>query len=225
MLANLNRETSFEKVGFIVDSFKPPKPLTMSPSGPTKVSDYRLSFCDEPKWKQPEWKEPQEIDQEKRMQTFLSLLSKKKWKSICKALNETSYDKFNLALTINDMPERFRNRAFEQLGCHWYHIVMDYISEVQMNKDKFDPNSGFPAAATPQFLETLPKSMQRCNVCYCGFETGEDIIQKSCGKHVLHRNCLMQLMELDELPIHGLCDCNTAGHGPAGWRKALSTRL
>ncbi|KAF2181301.1 hypothetical protein K469DRAFT_692169 [Zopfia rhizophila CBS 207.26] len=188
----------------------------MPPSGPTKVSDYRRSMND----KDLKWNEPEEIDQWKRMQTYIALLSKKEWNSIYEVIL-TMDDLFDIALTINDMPEYFREKLLSRMKYHIYHTVVDYITEIQMNKGKFDPNSLFPVVATPQFLETLPKPMRRCNVCYQGFSGGKDIIQKYCGRHALHRHCLMRQMERNDLPLHGPCDCNTAGYGPSGWRKEM----
>jgi hypothetical protein len=68
--------------------------------------------------------------------------------------------------------------------------------------------------------------MQKCNVCYNGFDIGQDIIQKSCGKHVLYRACLYAGKEGNQLCLYGPCDCNTAGLDFAdtgslnGWREA-----
>jgi hypothetical protein len=112
MLANLNRESSFEKVGFIVNSFKPSKSLTMSPSGLIKVSNNGASSkekqWEEPEEEEPEWLELEDVDQEQRMRNYLSLVLKKTWNSISPVLTGMIDDKLLLAMAVNDIPESFR---------------------------------------------------------------------------------------------------------------------
>lgn len=153
-----------------------------------------------------------EIQPEQRMRTYISFLSKRTWVSVRDELNERRKDT-NMAQMMNDMRQRFRIPALEQLAQK--HISIDKDWE-QLQRDRFrnDPDEVFPLVATRWLLESLPDSMTKCNVCGDDFIRGEDIIKTACGKHSLHLFCLTAQLNEGEVPLYGPCDCDSDEMSP-----------
>jgi hypothetical protein len=116
----------------------------------------------------------------------------KSWSSCCEVLNEIPKNNEHVpAIAINDMHEEFRLKALqrlEQLGSLYLGIV-SIISQIQMDKRRYDPKGLFPCIATDEFLDTLPSPAPKCNICNEQFKEGHDIIKKGCGEHGLHSEC------------------------------------
>ncbi|KAH6883881.1 hypothetical protein B0T10DRAFT_463246 [Thelonectria olida] len=160
---------------------------------------------------QSQWEEPDEVDQEKRMRTYIALLSATSWNET-KPILAGIHDKFYFALAINDMPELYRFKASTLLNPWRAKAVNEIITMIQPNKTKYDPKSVFPIVATDEFTKTLPAQAQRCYICNIRFNVYQNIIWKSCGEHTMHSYCLRELLTANELPLVGPCGCNTAGY-------------
>lgn len=160
---------------------------------------------------QAQWEEPEEVNEEKRMRNYITLLSATSW-SETKSILSGIGDNFYLALAINDMPEIYRYKAVNLMNAWRGKAVREIIIMIQSNRAKYDPKSVFPIVATHDFLETLPDQAQTCYTCGIGFSGYENIIWKSCGKHTLHSYCLRELLQANELPLVGPCGCTSPGH-------------
>ncbi|KAM5349217.1 hypothetical protein ACJZ2D_017199 [Fusarium nematophilum] len=162
---------------------------------------------------QTRWEEPNEVDQERRMRTYIELRSATSWDET-KSILASIRDIFYFGLAVNDIPEVYRDRTVSHLNAWRAKAITEIITMIQLNKHKYDPDSVFPIVATEEFKKTLPAEAERCVVCYTAFETlgYETIIWKACGKHVMHSYCLRDLLEANENPIYGPCGCNTAGY-------------
>lgn len=134
--------------------------------------------------------------------------------------NISDDNKFYFTLAINDTPEIFRHTAIHQLDPYNTLAIKEIIKIIHLDNSKYDPNSVFPIVSTKEFIQSLPDSARDCNICRAPFKDFEDIIWKSCKKHVLHTYCLRQLLEANEVPIYGPCGCNTAGYG-FSWRSKM----
>ena len=62
-----------------------------------------------------QWEAPEEVDEEKRMRNYITLLSATSW-SETKHILSGIHDKFYLALAFNDMPELYRYKAVNLLN-------------------------------------------------------------------------------------------------------------
>jgi hypothetical protein len=111
-----------------------------------------------------------------------------------------------LALAINDMGRR-REKALGQLDPELYDAVINIISEIQIDKTKYDPQSLFPVVATNQFLESLLVPKRSCYLCHQKFTEGYDIHWKYCGKHGMCDDCIQNCDQHAGNPLLGLCDC------------------
>lgn len=157
-----------------------------------------------------------EIKPEERMRIFMLFQSKKNWTSVREELNERRHDT-DMAQLINDMGEDFRKEALRQLDQN--HIFIDRDWEILQQKSLANKrNDVFPLVATRWLLKSLPDSMIKCNVCGDSFVRGDDIIKKACGKHSMHRICLIARLNENEVPLYGPCGCNNGGYGTDLWR-------
>jgi hypothetical protein len=155
---------------------------------------------------QPHAKRPAFGSQKSRMELYVRLLDCQTWESYCRILNTIpKNDEFTIALALNDSAEWARLMALNQLEAQLYSRIIENISEIQMDKNRFDPKFLFPCVATNKFMETLPSSVRKCNICDKCFEEGSDIIWKFCGSHSLHNKCLRE--SFDQMPLIGTCDC------------------
>lgn len=162
---------------------------------------------------QARWEEPGEVNEEKRMRNFITLLSAASWGETRSILRDIGRgDKFYLALAINDMPEIYRYQAVNSLNAWRAKGIREIISTIQSKRVKYDPKSVFPIVVTHDFLKTLPDQARKCYACRIGFEDYENIIWKSCGKHTLHSYCLRELLQANELPLVGPCGCTSPKH-------------
>ena len=161
-----------------------------------------------------------DIDPEERMRTYICFMSKNSWVAVREELNEKKMNT-NLAQLINDMREDFRIEALRQLDQTGIDIDRDW-EQLQREKISNDPDDVFPMVATSWLLQTLPVSMTDCNVCGEGYTRGEDIIKKSCGKHTMHRFCLLARLQDGDIPLFGPCECNDGGYCSGLWRLILT---
>ncbi|KAF4455693.1 hypothetical protein F53441_2036 [Fusarium austroafricanum] len=80
----------------------------MSDSESVESLDEGLLTCRGIQWKEPKkWKE---VDEEKRMRNYVSLMSTTSWDEARTTLTGIG-DTFHFALAINDMPELYRFKA------------------------------------------------------------------------------------------------------------------
>jgi hypothetical protein len=96
------------------------------------------------------------FNQKDRMELYIHLRACRTWESYCRVLNAIpKTDEFTIALALNDSAEWARLRALSQLDARLYSRIIKNVSEIQMDKDRFDPKSLFPCVATKNFMETL----------------------------------------------------------------------
>jgi hypothetical protein len=209
------------------DGFSPKRratsPRCSSFSAPTSEALFSSlkRLLDDDDTKQPEAKRPRhspyevrrdDIDVKSRLQLYDNLRRCQNWGEYCEILNAIPREyKFVLALAINDAPEELRLRALRELefsrGVHYSRIVHE-ITEIQMKKSKFDPQSLFPPVATNEFVASLPTSAQTCSLCGGPFKVGYNMIPKWCGNHIMHERCAhRRVIERGEMPLWGPCDC------------------
>ncbi|KAJ0137454.1 Uncharacterized protein HZ326_19574 [Fusarium oxysporum f. sp. albedinis] len=183
----------------------------MSDSESVESQDESQFKCQGAQWKEPKkWKE---VDEEKRMKNYVSLMSITSWDEARTTLTGIG-DTFHFALAINDMPELYRFKAVSLLNFGLDIAVGEIITMIQCNRIKYDPKSMFPIVVTDGFLDTLPKQAYSCYICYQLFHNYENIIWKSCGKHAMHSYCLRDLLQANELPLVGPCECIKSSCGP-----------
>jgi hypothetical protein len=65
-------------------------------------------------------------------------------------------DIFYFGLAVNDLPDVYRYRIIKYLNAWRAKAITEIITMIQLNKNKYDPNSVFPIVATEEFKETLP---------------------------------------------------------------------
>lgn len=110
----------------------------------------------------------------------------------------------SLALAFNDLAESIRLEELRSLSASARSELLEYISEIHMNKRKFDPDSLFPCVATKRFMDTLPLSARSCSICGDVLQDGFDVIWKGCGKHTFQIECFKDSIGQNQRP---LCDC------------------
>jgi len=146
--------------------------------------------------------------QRDRMELYIHIRACRTWNSYCRVLNSIpKKNEFTIALALNDSAEWARLRALSQLDAQLYSRIIKTVSEIQMDKNRFDPKSLFPCVATTNFMETLPPSARKCNICRKHIQEGFDIVWKFCGNHTLHNKCFRESVDRLEMPLIGVCDC------------------
>jgi hypothetical protein len=144
--------------------------------------------------------------QKDRMELYERLRACRTWEPYCQLLNAIpKTHEFTIALALNDSAEWARLRALSQLDAQLHSKIINIISEIQMDKSRYDPNSLFPCVATKDFMKALPSSAHTCNICRQDFLEGFDIVWKFCGSHSLHQKCFRE--NVDQMPLMGVCNC------------------
>lgn len=110
----------------------------------------------------------------------------------------------SLALTVNDLPERIRLETLNKMVTSLKVELLNLISDIQLNKDKYDPRSLYPLVATRKFMATLPPSAQECVICGEVFRDGYDVCWRSCGEHTVHFECYKSSINRDQRLV---CQC------------------
>ena len=152
------------------------------------------------------------IDLKSRMELFLILKACKEWKYYSPILNIShKIGEVALALALNDSPEPLRLRALEKLNPDELSQMSSLISEIQLDKARFDPKSIFPSVITGQVINKLPKDVDgdkaSCLICHRDFIPFSDVIWKGCGNHIMHPRCFRKRVSEGEIPLIGPCAC------------------
>lgn len=144
--------------------------------------------------------------QKSRKGRYLRLLAYQDLSEACRAELSVanSESRIPLALAFIDLAENVRLEALRLLGAALRLELFNYISEIQISKDKFNPKSLFPCVATKDFIGTLPFSARNCSICEDEFQDGYDVIWNGCGKHTFHFACYQISIDQKQRP---LCDC------------------
>lgn len=111
-----------------------------------------------------------------------------------------------LALALIDSPEELRLKALNVLNDDIRSLIINLISRIQEDKDRFDPKGVFPTVITRE-LVGMNLSAISCNICNGGFVEGNDVVLKNCGNHLLHLKCFRDSVTDGEMPLLGPCEC------------------
>ncbi|OAQ59042.1 ring finger domain-containing protein [Pochonia chlamydosporia 170] len=151
-----------------------------------------------------------------RMRIYMDFMTKDSWDTVKDELNLRMKDT-SMAQLVNDVSQQFRIEILRQLD-HAGITIDEPWANLQRERLHNDPDEVFPLVATKWLLQNLPVSMTRCNICGDGYARGEDVIKKACGKHTMHRFCLMARLREGGMPIYGPCGCNSGGVDVDSWR-------
>jgi len=148
------------------------------------------------------------------METFQMLQKCKIFNDCLSILNDVYKEdgELRLALALNDCKERYRRDALKKLDPEMRLRIVRLISNVQLDKARFDPRSLFPSVITEEIINTLVadkklKEKPSCEICHDTFNECADIIWKNCGRHLMHLECFKFRKGFGEMPLIGPCAC------------------
>ncbi|KEY75292.1 hypothetical protein S7711_08633 [Stachybotrys chartarum IBT 7711] len=129
------------------------------------------------------------------------------WHQYLQVLSMFGKDTHSIAIALMDSPEGLRLRAIQALKDNYRNEVVDAISDIQINKNRFDPYNLFPSIITHQILSRLLVESAVCLICQDGFVDCTDVIWKHCKQHLMHTACFRRVVAQGQMPLFGYCDC------------------
>ncbi|RSL48168.1 hypothetical protein CEP54_013061 [Fusarium duplospermum] len=160
---------------------------------------------------------------ESRLKIYQMLHECTHWDAFCYILN-TAHElgDMTLALTLHDSPSAMRLKALKQLRPEWRKRLIELVTDIEHEKELFDPRSLFPTVVTDSFLDFLSISNANmrgkaivCVICergFCGKNVEgaidiEEVIWKDCGTHLMHAKCYRSKVLEGDMPHVGPCPC------------------
>ncbi|KAJ0100731.1 zinc finger protein [Diaporthe amygdali] len=137
-----------------------------------------------------------------RRKLYNILFRAKSFNDLIPTLNMV-WDRDSLALALNDTPETYRIRAFNQLrerNPDAYKELVGKVSSLQriVYEKELDPTFLYPRVATNSFMATLPPEARQCFDCGKEFDEFSDMIWRPCRKHVGSGNSIVTVSSLQQ---------------------------